>query len=441
MSAQIVIGGGLAGLSAARRLGRDSHLLEAGERLGGLARTDVVEGFWFDWTGHWLHLRTPRWKSEVERLLPGGLLTIERRAMVHSHGTFTPYPFQVNTHGLPPEVISECLQGFIAATMGPEGAELRSREPRSAREFVLRQLGEGFARHFMVPYNEKLFAASLDELGADWGGRFVPRPTLEQVVDGAVGRVREGVGYNANFVYPSVGGIESLPRALATELTGSVSLGARVTAIDPRRRTVHLEDGRVLDYASLVSTIPLPALVRMLAECPAEVREAAGRMRAVSVTCVELGVRGAPRKPFHWTYFPERHFPFYRVGSPSQVNPALAPVGHTSYAVEFSHLGKDPLADSRVDQAIDGLEAAGILSRDDVVLARRRTIPTAYVLFDHACEPARRVVLEHLEREGIIVAGRYGNWEYSGMEDALIAGEAAADRVLSLAAARIASGG
>ena len=54
-----IIGGGLAGISAGRTLGRDAHLVEAAERLGGLARTDVVDGFWFDWTGHWLHLRTP----------------------------------------------------------------------------------------------------------------------------------------------------------------------------------------------------------------------------------------------------------------------------------------------------------------------------------------------------------------------------------------------
>src|SRR5690606_20361246 len=94
-------------------------------------------------------------------------------------------------------------------------------------------------------------------------------------------------------------------------------------------------------------------------------------------------------------------------------------------------LGPDDEADRRIDQAIDGLELAGILSRRDVVLARRRTIPTAYVLFDHAFARARRTVVEHCEREGIVLAGRYGQWEYSGMEDALVAGEAAADRVAS----------
>lgn len=429
----VIIGGGLAGLAAARKLGARSHLVESEDRLGGLTRTDHVDGFLFDWTGHWLHLRTPRWKEEVERLLPGGLLTIARRAVIHAYGTFTPYPFQANLHGLPPDVIAECLTGFVQATLGPEGEALRSREPRSAAEFIRRHLGEGIARHFMDPYNGKLFAVPTTELSPEWGGRFVPRPKLADVIDGAVGRVREGLGYNATFVYPATGGIESLARALADELTGSVSLSAQVERIDTRRRLLRFADGRELSYSSLISTMPLRRLALSLDPCPPEVAEAARRLRAVSVTCVELGVRGAPRVPFHWAYLPEPQFPFYRVGSPSQVNPALAPEGHTSYSVEFSHLGPDPEAGQRIEQAIDGLETAGMLSRGDVVLARKRTIPTAYVLFDHAFEEARRIVIDHCEREGIVLAGRYGQWEYSGMEDALVAGETAAERVIGSA--------
>lgn len=439
MSGALVIGGGLAGIAAARALGRDAHLVEASERLGGLARTDVVDGFWFDWTGHWLHLRTPRWKAELERLLPGGLLTIERKARIHSHGTWTAFPFQVNTHGLPPEVVAECLKGFIAANLGPEGAELRAREPRTFHEFVQRYLGAGISRHFMEPYNRKLYTVDPSELSAEWGGRFVPRPSLDEVIDGALGRVREGLGYNATFVYPRVGGIESIPKALCAELTGEVSLGARVVRIETAARRAHLADGRVLGYEALISTVPLRALCALLDPLPEAVRSAAGRLRSISVTCVELGVKGPPAVPFHWAYFAEERFPYYRVGSPSQVHAGLAPAGHTSYAVEFSHQGPPPDTRTLIDQSISGLESAGVLRREDVVLSRARTIPVAYVIVDHACGEARRTVLDHLASVGIEVAGRYGQWEYSGMEDALVAGEAAAARVRGTAAAARAS--
>ena len=429
MSEVVIIGGGLAGMAAGRALGERAQLVEATDRLGGLARTEVVDGFSFDWTGHWLHLRSPRWKAEIDRLLPNGLVTVHRNARIFSHGAWTPFPYQVNTHGLPPEVVAECLKGFVAATLGPEGAELRSREPRTFHEFVQRHLGAGISRHFMEPYNRKLYTVDPAELSAEWGGRFVPRPTLDEVIDGAVGRVREGLGYNATFVYPKVGGIEAIPRALARELRCLISLEAKVARVSTDQRRVELADGRTLDYDFLLSTMPLKALASLLDPLPQTVRAASEALRSVAVTSVELGVKGPPRVAFHWAYLPEERFPFYRVGSPSQVNPALAPSDHTSYAVEFSHQGPPPDAKVVIAQAIAGLESAGVLKRSDVVLSRARTIPTAYVLVDHAYAEARRTVVEHLSACGIELAGRYGQWEYSGMEDALVSGEAAAERL------------
>src|SRR2546429_3542192 len=45
--------------------------------------------------------------------------------------------------------------------------------------------------------------------------RFIPRPSLEDVIKGALGFSRESLGYNAKFVYPREGGISALPRAFA----------------------------------------------------------------------------------------------------------------------------------------------------------------------------------------------------------------------------------
>jgi protoporphyrinogen oxidase len=61
-----------------------------------------------------------------------------------------------------------------------------------------------------------------------------------------------------------------------------------------------------------------------------------------------------------------------------------------------------------------------------VRLARARTIPVAYVLFDHDHAAARGRVIDHLRAHGVAVAGRYGNWEYSSMEDAIVSGRDAA---------------
>jgi len=201
-----------------------------------------------------------------------------------------------------------------------------------------------------------------------------------------------------------------------------------VERVDLARRRVRIASGEELEYDALVLTAPLPACARLLVEAPAEVRDAASRLRAVSVTVVEVGARDRGGERFHWAYFPEREFAFYRIGSPSEVNPALAPAGHRSFAVEFAHRGPAETAPC-MEAALEGLARCGLIDRREVVVCRARTIPVAYVLFDHACAAARTTVLDYLSAQGIQVAGRYGRWEYSSMEDALLSGREAARKL------------
>lgn len=426
MSGPLVVGGGLAGLACARELGEGCVLLEAEDRLGGLCRTDLVQGFSFDWTGHWLHARDPEMRALIsERWLRGNLLEVRRRSLIFSEGVWTTFPYQFHLYGLPPPVVAECLLGFVEATMGEGGAELRNRPLCNAAEFILRHLGRGLARHFMFPYNEKLYTVPCEDLSPEWGGRFIPRPSLEEIVRGAVGPAPADAGYNATFWYPRQGGIEALVQGLRADLRCEVRLESPVTQLDLEKRRVLLASGEEIGYSRLVLTIPLPAAARMIAGAPSRLREAAALLRAVSVTVVEIGARDRGGERFHWAYFPERKFAFYRVGSPSEVNASLAPPGFRSFAVEFSHRGEVRARDL-IEQSIDALENLNLLRRGDVVVRRARTIPVAYVLFDHAHAQARAAVVEHFASRGVQVAGRYGRWEYSSMEDALLSGREAA---------------
>jgi protoporphyrinogen oxidase len=110
------------------------------------------------------------------------------------------------------------------------------------------------------------------------------------------------------------------------------------------------------------------------------------------------------------------------------VNPALAPRGFRSFAVEFAHRGDADRA-ALIEQALDGLERCGLADRKQVVLSRARTIPVAYVLFDHQHAAARETVSGFLAAHGVLLAGRYGRWEYSSMEDALLSGREAARKL------------
>src|SRR2546426_214873 len=211
----VVLGAGLTGLSAAYHLGAPSVVIESEAEVGGLARTRVKDGFTFDCTGHLLHLKDPRVVALVDAILPDAFSRHERRALIFSKGVYTPYPFQANLHGLPPEVVQECVGAFVEALVrrAAEGEPDPSR--LNFRDWTERSFGAGIARHFLVPYNTKLWRTDLDEIECGWVSWSIPRPTLKEVLDGAFGTTVRGLGYNPTFLYPRRGGISVLPEALA----------------------------------------------------------------------------------------------------------------------------------------------------------------------------------------------------------------------------------
>jgi protoporphyrinogen oxidase len=436
----LIVGAGLAGLSTAHHLqGLPYRILEKEAEAGGLCRSYQKDGFTFDYTGHLLHFRQPVIKALVEGLLPSRLQQHTRRSYIFSHQTYTEYPFQVNTHGLPPEVVRECLLGFIETLT--KAASTESSRSLTFKEWIVANLGDGIAKHFMVPFNEKLWQVPLDELTADWVSWLVPKPELKDVVNGALGIKDKAFGYNPSFLYPAQGGIQALPQAFLASVP-AIHYGNELVEVDTeRRRAVFRNAGqgeRSEEYSTLVSTIPLPELVRRCSDLPRSIHEAAEKLRWVSVYSVNLGIARERISDKHWIYFPERTYPFYRAGFPMNFSPNLGPPGCSSLYVEISHLPRVTCPSAEViGSARRGLEHAGILrNNDEIVVADVKNIHYAYVLFDRdrACAVPR--ILSELKRRGIHSIGRYGLWEHTSMEDAIGQGRSMAEslRALQIAA-------
>ena len=430
----VIVGAGLAGLSTAYHLaGVPYRVYEREEEVGGLCRSYRKDGFTFDYTGHLLHFRQPAIKALVEQLLAGKLQKHSRKSFIYSHQTYTEYPFQVNTHGLPPEVVRECLLGFIETLTKP--ASSIAAKDRSFKQWILENLGEGMAKHFMVPFNEKLWQVSLDELTSDWVSWLVPKPELKDVINGALGVKDKAFGYNPSFLYPSADGIRVLPESFLPGIAG-VSNGIELEEVDTRRRRALFRNRRTGErvdehYESLVSTIPVPELVRRCLDFPAHLKEAAEGLRWVSVYNVNLGVSREQVSDKHWLYFPEPAYPFYRVGFPMNFSPSLGRAGCSSMYVEMSHRPTEHHSEEQlVDRARSGMEQAGILRPDDeLVVADVKDLHYAYVYFDRHRARALPAILSELERRGIHSIGRYGRWEHTSMEDAIGQGKQLAERL------------
>jgi protoporphyrinogen oxidase len=433
---RVVIGAGLTGLSAAWHLGKNTLVLEREETPGGLCRSVDVDGFTFDLTGHLLHLRRPEIRELVSGLLPEDAFNrIDRRAFIHSRGVFTPYPFQVNTHGLPAEVIAECLTGFVEACKNGDLTPERAQD-LSFHDWTLSTFGAGVARHFMFPYNRKLWLTELSEMTCEWVSWAVPRPSVSDVIEGALGISRRAFGYNPSFLYPRRGGIGILPAALAARVP-RVRYGVEVVRIDAARRTVAFrsrDGGRVeeIPYTALVSTIPLPRLLAITTGLPPGITSIASRLRHVAVVNVNFGVARAPLTDMHWIYFPEPEFVFYRCGFPTSFTAEAAPPGCSSIYMEVSHRPDEPFdEDDLAARCRDGLVRCGILRADDRIVARKTFyISPAYVIYDRFRRDRLPAALAALASLGIHSAGRYGAWYYNSMEDSLAEGKETAAAIL-----------
>ncbi|MFT7464104.1 MAG: protoporphyrinogen oxidase [Pseudohongiellaceae bacterium] len=443
----VILGAGLAGLSAAYHLGdRDVLVVERESEPGGLCRSIRRNGFTYDFTGHLLHLRDEGIRSLVHELLPKGYAKLHRSAWIHSYGSLTPYPFQANTAGLPIDVRLECLLGFVEAMAGGQQQELPvpapvpidpslpflascpapSADEPTFLDWIMRTFGAGFAKHFFVPYNHKMWRRDLSEVTGDWVSWSIPRPELADVLRGALTDSGKTFGYNPDFLYPSAGGIDHLPRSLANKLSpGTVQLNCSVEELNAKKGLVRFSNGETQQSELILSSLPLPKLAALTSDLPDDLAAAAASLSHVSIRAVNLGIAGAPPHPdAQWVYCPDPSLNFHRIGLPCALTPAMSPEGHHSIVAEISYRPEDDCgADVSLEQTLDGLQSTGFLSdASKVVDSFVVDIPEAYVVFDRE----RRKVLPALYRwyldRGVVTMGRYGTWDYLAMEDSLVHG-------------------
>lgn len=417
----VVLGAGLTGMSAALALSDrqiDHLIFEKQAHVGGLASTILDGDYRFDHTGHLLHLSDPTRHARILSLLDEPPLEIERRSLIYSEGVYTRYPYQSNTHGLPAETAYHCLLDFVRANTVPTKPAAHNFE-----EYCIIHFGRAIAERFMLPYNRRLWGVEPAEITTSWCERFVPIPSLEDVLAGAVGHPQRELGYNATGLYPRAG-IGELSSALGRQLT-SLMLRTSARRIDVRERRVHF-DHSSMGYRALISTLPLTVLLSLMTDVPDSVSSAGRQLRCAPLYYLDVALRHQPCIDMHWVYVPEDRFPFYRVGNYAAFSPQMAPPGAASLYLELVERSVAPELD-RIWPATEAalLEMRLIRRPEDVAFCRVRRIDHAYVIYDQKREAALATILAYLEPLGILSVGRYGGWNYSSMQDALEFGEQA----------------
>lgn len=397
----IIIGAGATGLSYASFTKNDYLVLEAGNEIGGYCKTIKQDGFVWDYSGHFFHFRHPELEHYICEYIPQGtLLKCHKHTQILYKSRYIDFPFQKNIHQLDKEEFIDCLYDLYCNPY---------KEYQNFQEMLFCKFGKSIAEKFLIPYNEKLYACSLNKLDTDAMGRFFPYADKNEII--ANFKHQKANSYNEYFIYPQGGAIEYIHSLKHRILDDKILLNCPVTSIDIQEKVVHTPRG-AFRYDHLISTIPFPRLLEL---CNCSFDSSIYSWNQVLVFNLGFDAKGNDVKN-NWVYFPNKDICFYRIGYYDNIFNSE----RMSLYVELG-FGKD--TDIDIDKyffaVMDDLKSAGIVTTQQLISKHQVVMNPAYV---HITKDSIKDVAnkkQELAKYDLYSIGRYGSWTYCSIEDGM----------------------
>src|SRR5512141_2218808 len=379
----IIIGGGPAGLTAAYELakaGIKPIVLEMGSRVGGIARTEVFNGYRMDIGGHRFFTKVPEVEAFWHEVLGDDFLVRPRLSRIYYNRKFILYPLRFG------DALSKLgvWQSFLVLLSYFRSKMLPYRNENTFEEWVSNRFGKRLYRLFFKTYTEKIWGIPCDQLSAQWAAQRIqnlslPRAVLRSIF-GAHG-AKNVKSLIEEFHYPRLGPgmLWERTQQLIEQRGGEVRLNTTVVKVLQRDGraigVVARSNGReeTIEADAIISSMPISELIAKLdPPAPADVREGAAQLTYRDYFTVGLIVNRANLFPDNWIYI---HAPEVKVGriqnfknwSPDMVpNRSKTSLGLEYFCTEGDDLWNMPDADL-IELGKRELERIGLAKPDDIV--------------------------------------------------------------------------
>lgn len=228
----IVIGGGMTGIAAARRLqqlGRENFILLEGEKeTGGLCRTKVIDGHYLDiGGGHVLHSKFPEVLDWIFNHIPKeDFNKYDTKVLIDLEGHPVEFPIELNLWQLPTDLQVEYLYSYLTAASKDVKYE-------NFESWIRNYLGDKIADNYMIPYNKKLWCMDISKLNTDWLIK-IPETDIKLVLKSIIERnsnFTEQVVSHKSFYYPKYGGFQSVFDAIKKPVESFIKVNQEVKAL------------------------------------------------------------------------------------------------------------------------------------------------------------------------------------------------------------------
>ncbi len=444
-----VLGGGLAGLSAAQKFteaGWRVTVLEKEPEVGGLASSFTREGYTFDHGPHRLYSSLEDLNEHFKFVLDGNWDYRDRLSRIYMKRKFFDYPLKAGNvvRSLPPWLLFKSFVDYLAVRVRNA---VRPIPDDNFENWVIKRFGRTLYDLFFGTYTRKAWGIPCTQISADWASQRISLLSLWDTVKKTLFKpANTPRTYVSRFLYPKEGGIGELGlgyRRLIESQGGSVIVGAEVVGVDSDGAQVtgvrYRRDGAVHEARSdlYVSTLPLTMLVPMLGErVTPPVRGAVAGLKHKGIVFVYLKLDRPQLTPDHWIYIPEEHIAVHRISEFTNFSRSCAPEGKTMVCAEITSTNGDRYWTMRDEDLIrlaaENLAELGLLSRDEVMdggFVKR--LDYAYPIYDLSYRAHLDTLLGWLRGfENMVSTGRQGLFRYGNMDHSIAMGHAVARRTL-----------
>lgn len=444
-----VLGGGLAGLSAAHKFieaGWSVTVLEQEPRVGGLASSFTVEGYTFDHGPHRLYSSLEELNDHFKHVLDGNWDYRDRLSRIYMQQKFFDYPLRAGNvvRSLPPWLLVRSFWDYLAVRVRNA---VRPIPDDNFENWVIKRFGRTLYDLFFGTYTRKAWGIPCTQISPDWASQRISLLSLWDTVKKTLFKPRNTPRtYVSRFLYPKTGGIGELAfgyERLIRKGGGSIVCGAQVVRIEsegPRvTGVVYRRDGaeHVARSDLVISTIPITLLVPMLgARVPAEVLAAVRGLKQKGIVFVYLKLDRPQLTPDHWIYIPEENIAVHRISEFTNFSRDCAPPGKTMVCAEITATQGDRhwnMADDELIRlASSNLVTLGLLKEGEILAGGFvKRVDYAYPIYDLTYRGHLDTLLTWLKGfENMISTGRQGLFRYGNMDHSIAMGHAIARRTL-----------
>jgi protoporphyrinogen oxidase len=422
----VVVGAGIAGLTAARQLARAGWqvtVVELEDRVGGLARSFHYNGHTFDIGPHRFHTDDPVVLEFIEETLGDDKIIIDRSSGVWFFNRYHDWPLTRKSIFRMPfgVMVGAFLDLFLR----------RRAKNESFEQYILSLYGKTLYRIFFKPYTEKFLRYPCHELHSDWASAGINRAVIDKRYQAtSLFKVIKSTLFpkpvKTKFIYPASGGVDVFCRRLEGMIGkdgGRVHTGARVSSLATAGHkitgvTISTAEGEVrLRPDLLVWTAPPGEAARLL-ELPER------GLEFLSVIAFNYEIEGPPRVPYQWTYYGAEELTFNRASMPANFAAHTAPPGFSGICIELACMEGDGIWNepehlrSLVER--DMLRTHLVRRYNEIVDLHVERIRNTYPIYTIDYRERLQAAMAALNRyENLLMLGRTGTFWYNNMDHSI----------------------